>query len=367
MTSVYVLLLGSYFLFPHLSIEQSIDSDTQVVTLQVTKAWAGVLLFCTLAFCFVLRHRWRKLQCEIATLRETERSLQQRNSQLQKLVARQATELAAAKGRAESAEQTKSTVLAIISHELRTPLNSILGFTGIVLQGQSGPLNEEQQKQLNLVRTSARHLLALAENLLDISRIKAGLLPFKESAFELRTVLERAVRLVEPLATKKGLVIDWYPSTEIIKVTADKLHLEQVFINLLSNAVKFTEQGSVRVECAEQVDRVGISFIDTGIGIQPEYMNNLFRPFYRLENRQQCKAEGTGLGLFISQRLLTLMGGSIEVESRPGKGSTFTVTLPIKKEAVRYEKPVALLSEIIDRGRQKEAAVESKGWCIDHK
>ena len=230
MTSVYVLLLGSYFLFPHLSIEQSIDSDTQVVTLQVTKAWAGVLLFCTLAFCFVLRHRWRKLQCEIATLRETERSLQQRNSQLQKLVARQATELAAAKGRAESAEQPKSTVLAIISHELRTPLNSILGFTGIVLQGQSGPLNEEQQKQLNLVRTSARHLLALAENLLDISRIKAGLLPFKESAFELRTVLERAVRLVDPLATKKGLVIDWYPSTEIIKVTADKLHLEQVFI-----------------------------------------------------------------------------------------------------------------------------------------
>ncbi|MBN2256025.1 MAG: PAS domain S-box protein [Deltaproteobacteria bacterium] len=247
---------------------------------------------------------------------------------LEQRVAERTAELSVAMEKAQAADQIKSAFLATMSHELRTPLNSIIGFTGIMLQGLAGPLNKEQHKQLNMVQNSSRHLLELINDVLDISKIEAGQLDLSVQTFELRPSIEKMVKLVSPLAEKKGIDLRLDIADDVETITTDRRRLEQIILNLLNNAVKFTEKGHVRLSCRMENDHCLVSVSDTGIGMRPEELPNLFQPFHQIDTGLTRKHEGSGLGLSICKRLLDMMGGTIGVKSQWGQGSTFTVRFP---------------------------------------
>jgi PAS domain S-box-containing protein len=249
-------------------------------------------------------------------------------------------ELIEAKERAESADRLKSAFLATMSHELRTPLNSIIGFTGIILQELAGPLNREQRKQLEMVIGSARHLLALISDVLDISKVEAGQLAVAHEPFELAPSIERILEVVRPLIETKGLRLVVNLAPGLGRVTSDRRRFEQILLNLLGNAAKFTARGHVAFSA--ELDRDGTSIAsvearcavvlrvsDTGMGIRQEHLSDLFEPFRQLESGLSRNHEGTGLGLAICRRLADLLGGEISVNSTFGSGSTFTFRLPV--------------------------------------
>jgi signal transduction histidine kinase len=269
-----------------------------------------------------------KIRTEEQGRRQALRDLESSRDHLEETVAERTRELEMAKEAAESADRLKSVFLATMSHELRTPLNSIIGFSGILEQELAGPLNEEQKKQLGMVSASAEHLLALINDVLDISKIEAGQLKMAIEPFEIQPVIEKAVRTVRPMTVTRHLALDLVIGTDVGVVTADTRRVEQVLLNLLSNAIKFTEHGGIRISCILQGNEVKISVTDTGIGMKKEDMDKLFRPFTQIETGLTRQYEGTGLGLSISKRLVSLMGGTIGVESEPGRGSTFWFTVP---------------------------------------
>lgn len=238
-------------------------------------------------------------------------------------------DMKAAVKKAESADRTKSAFLATMSHELRTPLNSIIGFTGILLQKMVGPLNSEQEKQLKMVQGSARHLLDLINDILDISKIEADQIQIGSEVFDMGSAIQKSVEKILPMAEKKGLKLSVTIDPQKIEVKSDQRRVEQILINLLNNAVKFTEQGHIcldsRIEGGWLVTRLS----DTGIGIRPEDFPSLFTPFKQVDTGITRQYEGTGLGLSICKRLIELMGGKIWVESELGKGSAFTFALPL--------------------------------------
>jgi PAS domain S-box-containing protein len=242
-------------------------------------------------------------------------------------------DLKAAVERAQSADQLKSAFLATMSHELRTPLNSIIGFTGILLQGLVGALNEEQTKQLGMVQRSARHLLDLINDVLDISKIEAGQIEIQAAPFSVDVAIQKCVETIAPLARKKGLelIAENVPSN--CEIVSDRRRVEQILINLLNNAIKFTLEGEVRLESRVEDGWLITSVKDTGIGIKAQDMDALFRPFRQIDSGITRQHEGTGLGLSICRRLVEILGGTIGVESEWGRGSTFTFTLPLDQGA----------------------------------
>lgn len=277
-------------------------------------------------------------------LRHSEEKIREWNVTLERRVRERTAELAVAKDRAESADRLKSAFLATMSHELRTPLNSIIGFTGILLQGLAGPLNAEQSKQLGMVQGSARHLLALINDVLDISKIEAGQLEVRSEPFDLGQSVEKVVALVRPLAVKKSLQLRAELPAKLGIIVSDRVRVEQVLLNLLNNAVKFTDTGEV-VLLAERRETEAppgsslqppvavLQVRDTGIGIKPEDMVKLFQPFRQIDVGLTRQHEGTGLGLAICRRLASMLGGEITARSVFGEGSTFSFHLPAQPKA----------------------------------
>lgn len=251
---------------------------------------------------------------------------------LERLVAERTVELEAAKTKAEESDHLKSAFLASMSHELRTPLNSIIGFTGILLQGMAGPLSDEQTKQLSMVKGSASHLLELINDILDISKIESGRIQVYDEAFKVDLLLVMAVSSLRPFAEKKGLRLRHNIETDLPKLNSDKRRLEQILINLINNAIKFTNEGEINVNCYRKDDMLHIDVIDTGIGISEQDQVTIFETFRQIDTGLDRVKEGSGLGLAISKKLVELLHGTISVQSEPGEGSTFTISLPMNGE-----------------------------------
>jgi hypothetical protein len=290
------------------------------IWLQISALIAGIALLMSLAGSIVLKRQVNARTHELQII----------NKEMEQRIAKRTSELAEAMEKAQAADRLKSAFLAAMSHELRTPLNSIIGFTGMVLQGLAGPLNEEQKKQLGMVRGSAHHLLDLINDVLDISKIEAGQLNLMSENFDLRKSIEKAVQIILPLADKKYLRLHLKIEDDISEMHGDQRRVEQIIINLLSNAVKFTDHGAINIYCRTDINSVTISVNDTGIGIKPENLNIIFEAFRQVDAGISRVQEGTGLGLNITKKLVEMMGGSLKVKSEWGKGSSFTVTLPKK-------------------------------------
>jgi len=273
---------------------------------------------------------WDGVATDITDHKQAETAIRELNAGLEQRVEERTAELAVARDRAEAADRLKSAFLATMSHELRTPLNSIIGFTGILLKELAGPLNAEQRKQLEMVRDSSWHLLALINDVLDISKIEANQLMVRCEPFDLRAAVMKVVGIVRPLAEKKALTLRTENVTGIGEWVSDPQRVEQILMNLLNNAIKFTERGTVTLTAEALPDALRLAVADTGIGIKPEDLGTLFQPFRQIDSGLMRHHEGTGLGLAICRRLASLLGGEIHVASEWGKGSVFTLTLPVK-------------------------------------
>jgi PAS domain S-box-containing protein len=272
---------------------------------------------------------------------QAEKEIRELNASLEKRVEERTQELQKALVRAEAADKIKSAFLATMSHELRTPLNSIIGFTGIILQGMAGPLNSEQSKQLGMVKGSAKHLLELINDVLDISKIEAGQLEVSSESFDLVALIDRVVSALRPVIEKKGLLFHTSIGKDLSVINTDRRRLEQILINLINNAIKFTEKGSVSITAELLKDFkpsfntpaapfLKVSIADTGIGIKPEDLDLLFQPFRQIDSGLSRAHDGTGLGLAICRRLLELMCGQIFAVSEWSKGSEFILLLPLQ-------------------------------------
>jgi signal transduction histidine kinase len=243
-------------------------------------------------------------------------------------------ELAEKSRQLEAASRHKSEFLANMSHELRTPLNAIIGFSEVLLERMFGEVNAKQLEYLQDILTSGQHLLALINEILDLSKVEAGRMELELSTFDLPQTLENALTLVRERATRRGIALELAVDDRLGDVVGDERKIRQVLLNLLSNAVKFTpEGGRVSLAAAPADGAVRIAVTDSGIGIAPEDQAAIFEEFRQVGTATAQKAEGTGLGLTLAKKFVELHGGTIWVESELGKGSTFTFTLPFASPA----------------------------------
>ncbi len=245
-----------------------------------------------------------------------------------------AGEIEQANIRLKELDRLKSMFIASMSHELRTPLNSIIGFTGIILQGMTGELNEEQKKQLTMVKNSASHLLALINDVIDVSKIEAGKVDLLIEEFDLSALVKEVESSFRVSAEEKHLKMSLDMPTRLT-IKSDERRTKQVLMNLVGNAVKFTDRGEIEIKVAKKDERVEVSLRDTGMGIRKENMDRLFKAFTQIPSEGRPKQEGTGLGLYLSKKILNLLGGEMKAESEFGKGSVFVFTLPLKYEGAK--------------------------------
>jgi len=230
----------------------------------------------------------------------------------------------------DAANRHKSEFLANMSHELRTPLNAIIGFSDVLKERMFGELNDKQAEYIEDIHSSGRHLLALINDILDLSKIEAGRMELHQSRFELRSALDTALILVRERALRRRIDLRLDLQADAGYVTADPQKIKQVLVNLLSNAVKFTpEGGTVTISARSAPAAVEIVVRDTGVGIAESDQALIFEKFRQVHGIDGLAREGTGLGLALARQYVQMHGGTIRVESAPGAGSTFTVTLPV--------------------------------------
>jgi PAS domain S-box-containing protein len=263
--------------------------------------------------------------------------LQRSKTELEHRVARRTEELHRMNIELETANRAKDEFLANMSHELRTPLNSIIGLSESLLEQRRGALNDHQERSLQTVEASGHHLLDLITDILDLSKIEAGKFEFHPQLILVDDVCRSSLAFVNSQAVKKSIAVTYQNETSVASISADPRRLKQILINLLSNAVKFTQENgkvTLQVQANSEQDRIQFSVIDTGIGIAPGDLGRLFQPFVQLDSTLNRQFEGTGLGLTLVQKLTDLHGGSVEVESEVGKGSRFTIHLPLGLESI---------------------------------
>jgi signal transduction histidine kinase len=231
----------------------------------------------------------------------------------------------------EVANQHKSAFLANMSHELRTPLNAVIGFSEMLAARYFGALTDKQAEYVNDIHGSGKHLLSLINDILDLSKIEAGGMELETARFDLRAALDNALTLVRERAQRGGIALRLETDPELRAIEGDERKVKQVVLNLLSNAVKFTPRGGAVSLTARRANGAAeIAVTDTGVGIAPADQEAIFEAFRQVGTDVTRKREGTGLGLALARRFVELHGGTIRVASAPGKGSTFTVTLPIR-------------------------------------
>lgn len=231
---------------------------------------------------------------------------------------------------AQEAQKLKSEFLSNMSHELRTPLTSIIAYTDIMYRDYD-VFNELQKKSIDRIKISSQHLLNLINDILDLSKIEAGMMTIYKTEVDLHSIIINAVSTLEAQCQQKGLYLKYVPPEDSVITKTDEIRLKQIVINLISNAVKFTETGGITVTLKHDYEVVSIVVEDTGIGIPDESKQLIFESFRQADGSASRKAGGTGLGLSISQRIAKLLGGIIELESEVGKGSTFTIRLPYER------------------------------------
>ncbi len=239
----------------------------------------------------------------------------------------------------ERANQAKDQFLASMSHELRTPLNAILGFTGTLLMKLPGPLTDEQERQLQIVRSSARHLLSLINDILDLAKVESGKRELTFEPVDIGEVIGEVSAALASRAAEKGLQLWTDVRNGTTMVVTDRRALAQILLNLTDNAIKYTQAGSVCI-AAQSTDwnataAVALRVSDTGVGIKSEDLERLFHAFEQLDATTTRRFEGTGLGLYLSRSLAQVLGGELSVRSELGAGSTFTLTLPLAFEEAR--------------------------------
>jgi protein-histidine pros-kinase len=269
---------------------------------------------------------------DISERRERERELEAYRTRLEQLVEERTAELSEANARLAQASQAKSVFLASMSHELRTPLNAIMGFSELLRQGVPGAVNEEQQRQLEIVIAAAGGLLELINGILDISRVESGQESPTFQPCEVREIVGAVVDILAPLADSAGLELRVDVQGPIEPLCTDAAKVRQVLLNLVANAIKYTPEGTVSLTVLCVEDTIRFEVADTGPGIDPELLPLVMQDFYRALHPDPSRSPGTGLGLSISRRLATMLEGCLVARSEVGEGSLFTLVIPRKHE-----------------------------------
>ena len=241
-----------------------------------------------------------------------------------------------------AATELKSRFLSYMSHEFRTPLTSMSSITGILLSRLDGPLTPEQQKQVEFIRSSARELTEMVGDLLDLAKVEAGRITISAEWFEMVDLFSALRGMFKPIVASTNISLVFDEPQGDIKLFTDDKKLGQILRNFISNALKFTLEGEVRVTAALlPEDRVEFAVIDTGVGIAPEHLQTLFNDFEQIDIRLQKRLRGTGLGLALARKFAELLGGKVHVQSELGKGSRFSVVLPMKLASTNVTRTVA--------------------------
>lgn len=303
---------------------------------------------------------------------QAEETIRQHAIDLQQRVKERTAQLNQTNMELERANRTKDEFLANMSHELRTPLNSILGLSESLLDQRRDALTGNQEKSLQIIEASGRHLLSLISDILDLSKIEAGKFDYYPQSVSVDELCRSSLAFIKNQAERKYIQVSYNNETSVREIFADPRRLKQILVNLLINAVKFTpEHGHVTLEVRTSAEQelIQISVIDTGIGIAPEDLQRLFTPFVQVDSSLTRQFEGTGLGLALAQKLTDLHGGSIAVESEVGKGSRFTINLYIKQgiskpeEAIRTDDSTLVrkhMDEVFFQPTQQAVAIRPK-------
>jgi signal transduction histidine kinase len=236
------------------------------------------------------------------------------------------------------ANELKSRFLAYMSHEFRTPINSMRSITRLLLDRVDGPLTEEQEKQVSFIQQNAAEFAEMVDDLLDLAKVEAGRVEISPAWFEMVDLFSALRGMFKPVLTNPAVNLVFEEPHGVPKLYTDDRKLSQILRNFISNALKFTPRGEVRVGARfDGGQNVTFSVTDTGIGIGPEFHRSIFEDFSQINSPLQKRLRGTGLGLSLSKKLAVLLGGSVALESEPGKGSTFSVTIPVHLEGAQAE------------------------------